>query len=285
MRQAVKIITVLGFIALAVWLLFAPEKQEPGDGKIHLKYWLVSASKGEMPYHMTEFNRTHPNIIVEPTLLPWNEHEKKILTSILSENPPDVVFLVTPVAKWATRLALTPLDSLIKRDKFDTTAFFPALWKEMSFQNHVYSVPLYSNAYAFFYNKRIFKEAGLNPEKPPRTWDEVMEYSKKITMKDAKGNYSRMGFIPTYGNAQTAIIMAWELGAKILSNSGTKVNLTDPAVVKAMDWMVKYHDVFPLKEVSTFSAGFGYADQHGFISEKVAMMILDNSFPRPVKAI
>lgn len=279
MKQAIKIFLALAAITALAFVLFMPEGKEKGDGKTHLKYWLVSASKEEMPFHMTEFTHTHPNIIVEPTLLPWNEHEKKILTSILSENPPDVVFLVTPVAKWATRLALIPLDSLIKRDSFDSSVFFPALWNEMKFQNRIYSLPLYSNAYAFFYNKKLFKEAGLDPEKPPRTWTEVMEYSKILAKKDAKGNYTRMGFIPTYGNIQTAIIMAWELGAEILGGNGTKVNLSNPPVVNALDWIVKYHDTFPLKEVSTFSAGFGFADQHGFTSEKVAMMILDNSFP------
>jgi ABC-type glycerol-3-phosphate transport system substrate-binding protein len=62
---------------------------------------------------------------VEATPLPWNEHEKKILTAILSEDPPDVVNLVTPVAKWASRLALTPLDEFIERDSFRQFNIFP----------------------------------------------------------------------------------------------------------------------------------------------------------------
>lgn len=282
MKQIIKIVLSLAALIAMGLFLFMPDSKPPADGKIRLKYWMVSAMK-ELPFHVTEFNRTHQNIIVESTPLPWNEHEKKILTSILSENPPDVVFLVTPVAKWATRLALTPLDDLIKRDSFDSSIFFSALWDEMKFKDHIYALPLYSNSYAFFYNKRLFREAGLDPEKPPRTWNEVLEYSSKLIKKDSKGNFTQMGFIPTYGNIQTSVIMAWELGAQMLSNDGAKVSLTNKPTLDAFNWIVNFYNQYNLKDISTFVAGFGFAEQHGFISEKLGMMILDNSFPDQIK--
>ncbi len=278
MKQLLKIILSLAVFTAMGLFLFLPDAKPPDDGKIRLRYWMVSGLQ-ETPFHVTEFNRTHEKIIVEPTALPWNEHEKKILTSVLSENPPDIVFLVTPVAKWATRLALTPLDDLIKQDSFDSSIFFSALWNEMRFRNNIYALPLYSNSYAFFYNKKLFRQAGLDPEKPPKTWSEVLKYSSKLTKKDSEGNFTQMGFIPTYGNVQTSIIMAWELGAKILSDDGTKVSLTNQPTVDAFNWLVNFYDQYKLKDVSTFIAGFGFAEQHGFISEKLAMMILDNSFP------
>ncbi len=282
MKQIIKIVLSLAALIAMGLFLFMPDSKPPADGKIRLKYWMVSAMK-ELPFHVTEFNRTHQNIIVESTPLPWNEHEKKILTSILSENPPDVVFLVTPVAKWATRLALTPLDDLIKRDSFDSSIFFSALWDEMKFKDHIYALPLYSNSYAFFYNKRLFREAGLDPEKPPRTWNKVLEYSSKLIKKDSKGNFTQMGFIPTYGNIQTSVIMAWELGAQMLSNDGAKVSLTNKPTLDAFNWIVNFYNQYNLKDISTFVAGFGFAEQHGFISEKLGMMILDNSFPDQIK--
>jgi len=282
MKQIIKIVLSLAVLIAMGLFLFMPDSKPPNDGKIRLKYWMVSAMK-EQPFHVTEFNRTHENIIVEPTPLPWNEHEKKILTSILSENPPDLVFLVTPVAKWATRLALTPLDDLIKRDSFDSTIFFSALWSEMRFKDNIYALPLYSNSYAFFFNKKLFREAGLDPENPPKTWDDVLEYSSWLIKKDEKGNFKQMGFIPTYGNVQTSIIMAWELGAQILSIDGAKVNLTNQPTIEAFNWTVNFYSQFNIKDVSTFIAGFGFAEQHGFISEKIAMMVLDNSFPDQIK--
>jgi multiple sugar transport system substrate-binding protein len=110
-----------------------------------------------------------------------------------------------------------------------------------------------------------------------------MSYSSKLTKKDSRGNFTQMGFIPTYGNIQSSLIMAWELGARMLSDDGSKVSLTNEPTLGAFNWLVNYYDKYRLKEVSSFQAGFGFADQHGFISEKLAMMVLDNSFPDQIK--
>jgi ABC-type glycerol-3-phosphate transport system substrate-binding protein len=283
MRDKIKL--AAGIIAVIVIMaaLFVPTAKKKDDGKIHIRYWYVTGAKELVPYHVSKFNASQDRIVVEPTALPWNEHEKKVLTSILSEDPPDVINLVTPVAKWASRMALVPLDELIKRDSFSDTIFFPALWKEMLWQNRVFAIPLYSNSYAFFYNKKLFRQAGLDPEKPPHTWDEVKEYARRLTKKDAKGNFTQMGFIPQYGNLQTSMLMAWELGADFLSPDGKKVELSSRPLIDALEWEVKYFDEYPLEKVSTFMAGFGYADQHGFLSGKVAMMVLDNTFLDQIK--
>ena len=278
MWKKIKVAGGISIVALLLLALFIPSSKKINDGKIHIRYWYVTGAKEQIPYHVKEFNSIQDSIVVEPTALPWNEHEKKILTAVLSDNPPDIVNLVTPVAKWASRMALVPLDDLIEKDNFDTSVFFPALWDEMKWQNRIFAIPLYSNSYAFFYNKRLFREAGLDPDKPPVTWDEVKKYSRLLTKKDNKGRYTQMGFIPHYGNLQTSILMAWELGAKFLTDNGTKVNLDNPQLIKAFNWEIDYFNEYPLDKVTTFMSGFGYAEQHGFISEKVAMMILDNTF-------
>jgi ABC-type glycerol-3-phosphate transport system substrate-binding protein len=283
MRDRIKYTAAAAAVFIILAALFLPTAEKKSDGKIHIRYWYVTGAKEVVPYHVSKFNASQDSIVVEPTALPWNEHEKKVLTAILSENPPDVINLVTPVAKWASRMALVSLDELIKRDSFSDTIFFPSLWKEMIWQNKVFAVPLYSNSYAFFYNKKLFRQAGLDPEKPPRTWDEVKEYSRKLTKRDIKGNYTQVGFIPNYGNLQTSVIMAWQMGAKFLSPDGKQVKLNCKPMADALDWEVKYFDEYPLNKISSFMAGFGYADQHGFLSGKVAMMVLDNTFLDQIK--
>ncbi len=283
MWEKIKVASGIILAAIVAGFLFMPSSKKPDDGKIHLQYWYVSGDKEQIPYHVREFNSSQDSIVVDCTPLPWNEHEKKILTAILSGNPPDVVNLVSPVAKWASRFALVPLDSLMKEDSFDSTIFFPSLWDEMRWRNRIYAVPLYSNSYAFFYNKSLFKEAGLDPNKPPVTWDQVLEYSLKLTKRDVNGRITQIGFIPNYGNLSTAMLMAWELGARFLTNDGTKVDLVNPAMVKALTWVTNFYNVYNFNDVSSFKAGFGFADQQGFISQKVAMMVLDNTFPDQIK--
>ncbi|MCK7528622.1 MAG: hypothetical protein MZV64_69250 [Ignavibacteriales bacterium] len=76
------------------------------------------------------------------------------------------------------------------------------------------------------------------------------------------------------------VIMAWELGAQMLSSDGAKVSLANQPTLDAsqLDRLI-FIISMSIKDVSTFIAGFGFAEQHGFISEKLAMMVLDNSFP------
>jgi multiple sugar transport system substrate-binding protein len=269
-------------VIFLVWDSLPPPS--PVDGKVHLRYWTITGMKDVVPEFARSFSRTNDSIVVETTPIPWQEHEKKILTAVVSGNPPDVVNQVTPVAKWASRLALLALDEYIRRDRFDTTVFFPSLWDEMRYRRHVYAVPVFSGSYALFYNKKLFREAGLDPEKPPQTWKEVWELNDRFLARDHAGRIVRMGFIPNYGNLQTFMVMSWEMGAKFLSDDGKTVTLADSAVRTALGWIADFYTRYGVDDVAAFMGGFGFAEQHGFIAGKVAMMVLDSSFPDQIKA-
>jgi multiple sugar transport system substrate-binding protein len=269
----------LAIVAFGVLLLLDPSTvSQPEDGKIYIRYWYIVGANDDVMYHARAFNESQDSIVVISTPIPWQEHEKKILTAILSGNPPDVVSQFVPVVKWASRLALTPLDEFIERDALDREIFFPALWEEMQWQGKTFALPVNSASYAFFYNKRLFREAGLDPEGPPRTWDEVREFASVLTRRDERGRLAGAGFLPHYGNLHTAILRAWQEGARFTSDGGRRVNMTDPAVVRALEWCVELVGEQGLREVTSFVAGFGMGEQHGFLSEKVAMMVLDMSF-------
>jgi multiple sugar transport system substrate-binding protein len=147
----------------------------------------------------------------------------------------------------------------------------------MKYGTHVFGMPAYTGSFAFFYNKSLFGEAGLNPEKPPRTWDEVREYSKKLT-KEVSGSLTQIGYIPSYGNLETSFIMSLELGAEYQKENSAVANLTDPKIVRSFEEEIKLLNEIPVEEINKFIGGFGYGTQHGFVSGKVAMMILDNTF-------
>ena len=278
MTAKLKNIFVIGAVIIFCVLFFIEgEKSEVHTDRHHIRYWYVSTDKDEVPYRVKRFNEIQDSIFVDSTPIPWNENEKKVLTSILSGNPPDVVSLLAPVPRWASRLALNSLDDLIKRDNFDSTMIFPALWQEVKYNNKTYAIPTRTSSYALFYNKKLFREAGLDENKPPKTWDEVIEYSKKIT-KEENQKYIQAGFIPTYGNLQTSILMAYQLEADFMSKDGTKSQLDNPEMIKALQWVVDYIDEYGIDKTTALLAGFGIADQHGFIKGKIGMMVLDYSF-------
>lgn len=272
------------FFISCIWLMFFYSNEDiaPDDGKIHVRYWRATGQKDAISYPVSQFNKIQDSIFIDVTTIPWMEHEKKILTAVLSGNPPDLISQFNPVAQWASRMSLTPLDEFMAHDNFDSTIFFPALWQEMKWYGETFALPIKTASYAFFYNNKLFRKAGLDPNKPPKTWDDVIEYSKKLTKYDDDGNITQAGFIaeygilPNHGDMPTAMLMAWQLGAKFISDDGSRIQFTDPKVVRALQWVTDFHKQHDIKKLTTFISSFGFAEQHAFLSDKVAMMCLQN---------
>ena len=180
----------LGFFAIAVaWFLFGynPEEKVYDDGKIHIEYWTMTGQKDQVSYVVDSFNEMQDRIVVKRVVVPWQEHEKKVLTAILSGNPPDVMIQLTPLSQWASRMALIPIDEFIQKDQFDTTVFFPALWKEMNWRGSIFGLPARTASYALFYNNQLFRDAGLDPARPPRTWKDLRDYANRMVKYDENG--------------------------------------------------------------------------------------------------
>jgi ABC-type glycerol-3-phosphate transport system substrate-binding protein len=282
-----QIALVLGAVALGAFMLWDPAKPiEYEDGKTHIQYWNIAPLVHAVPPHITLYNESQDSVVVHPTPIPWQEHEKKILTAILSGDPPDVISQFVPVVRWASRMALRPLDDFIEETQFDSSVIFPALWDEVQWQGRTFAIPIRTASYAFFFNKDAFREVGIDPETPPGTWEEVRAFARQLDKWDESGNLVRAGFLPGFspghtgilGNMTTASIQAWELGAQFLNDDGTEVNLASPEMIQAAQWSVDYYDDYDLGEVAAFVGGLGTGEQHGFLSGKLAMIVLDMSF-------
>lgn len=282
MRAALLTLRRVGLGALlaagAALLLWDPAAAPPEDGKIRLRYWYVVGADDAVPYHARRFNAIQDEIVVEATPIPWQEHEKKILTAVLSGEPPDVVSQFIPVVKWASRMALTPLDAYIEDAGLDSARFFPALWDEMTWEGHVFALPVNSASYALFYNKALFREAGLDPARPPATWAELEEAARRLTRRDARGRLTQVGLLPDEGNLHATTLMAWQRGAEFLSQDGATVRLATPEVTAALEWLRAYYAGYDLRAMRAFAAGLGEGEQHGFLAGRLALAILDMSY-------
>lgn len=269
---------VAGFLGVAFLLVWNPQRAEPDDGRVHIRYWYIVGADDSIPYHARRFNEVQDSIFVDATPIPWNEHEKKILTAVLSGDPPDVVSQFVPVVKWASRLALTPLDGLIESSGLDSTLFFEALWDEMRWDGQVFALPINSTSYALFYNREHFREVGLNPDVPPVTWEELKTDARLLTVRGAGGRIERAGFVPDYGNLPTSSLMSWQLDAEFLSPDGATVRLDLPATETALQWMADFYNEYGINDLKAMTSSLGSADQHGFLSGRISMAVLDLSY-------
>jgi len=100
----------------------------------------------------------------------------------------------------------------------------------------------------------LFVKAGLDPNRPPKTWNELWQYADKITKKDSKGDYEVLGFNPMY--AQSYFWMyVWGNGGDFLDKDGNLV-VNSPIVVKSLTEWKQMVDRLGLEKIQKFNATY-----------------------------
>ncbi|UVI31244.1 ABC transporter substrate-binding protein [Paenibacillus spongiae] len=229
-----------------------------------------------------EFNKTHAGIEIVPQSMPGSggydtQDLSKLTAAIASGSPPDVVNLNAPfIMEVASRGILMPLDEYIEKSNFDLSRFYPYTVKEMTFQGKIWGLPVGIDDRILYYNKDMMANAGLDPESPPVTWDELLEYGQKMTIKDDKGGFKQIGFIPNFGNSWLYLYSIQNNG-KYLDDEGKKVLLNSPENVEALEFMVKGYDMLGgAKKINAYSSTFQGGANDPFLTGKVAMVTNGN---------
>ncbi len=134
-----------------------------------------------------DFEHKYPNIHVEVEAVPNDQIQQKIFTYAAAGMLPDVVGLQgVGIEPFASNGNLLDIAALVKKDKLDREFF--SLEAATGLNGKVYGLPLYGGTDALFYNPKLFQEAGLNPNEPPKTWEQLLNDAKKLT-KPEKGQY------------------------------------------------------------------------------------------------
>jgi len=94
----------------------------------------------------------------------------------------------------------TAVQDYVDQEKYDLSDFEAAMLSSYTIDGRLVAMPFNSSSVILYYNKKLFQEAGLDPQKPPRTFDEVSAYARKLTKKDADGKVLVSGLsISVYG--------------------------------------------------------------------------------------
>src|SRR3989441_1057242 len=180
----------------------APGKDVKPAAKI--TWWhAMSGINGEaLNKIVTNFNNSQSNIKVEAVFQgSYDDLLTKLNTALASNAAPALVQVYDIGQRYMYDSAqVVPMQAFIDRDKFETKDFEPAVLNYYKYQDKLQSMPFNSSSAILYYNKDAFKEAGLDPEKPPVTFSEVADAAKKLTKKDSSGQVVRYGFGPSiYG--------------------------------------------------------------------------------------
>jgi ABC-type glycerol-3-phosphate transport system substrate-binding protein len=191
-----------------------------------------------------DYSTAHPGITFTLTLIGGGAGRlDKLAAAVVGGTAPDVV-QETGAPEQGTAGYLTPLNDYVKRDKsFNQPEIFDGPWRRCTFFDQVWAVPVICDDRGLYFNKALFREAGLDPDKPPKTWDELEQAAVKLTRKTGSG-YDRIGFIPLYGNVEIYSYILMN-GGEIERFSGKdKVELlfNNTTAVQAADAIVRLYD-------------------------------------------
>lgn len=218
-----------------------------------LEFWTLSLKPTYTDYVeglRTSFEAANPGESVEWLDLPERVLFLKLLASLAAGMPPDLVNIGTPEAyRLATRQALVSTDDLVS--EADRRRYFPQFWTSVRVRGRDHCIPWYVSIRLLMYNKRIFTEAGLDPARPPRTWDDIEAVARAIRKS---GQY---GFLP-----EIRMLDDWQMdGLPILtppkddadpSVDTRRAAFATPAHAARLEWYARLYrdDIIPAETLT-----------------------------------
>lgn len=201
-------------------------------------------------------------------------YEDVLLTDMINRQSPNLFMMLnTWLPKYAQRIVAMP-EGIMTMDEFEK--YFPRVAQEdLVAEGKIYSLPLYVDTLALFYNKDMFYNAGYI--QPPATWSEFTDYVTKLTIKGEGGKLERLG--AAVGGAEKVdrsqdILMLLVMQNNLKSNknpSGNLVSFQTPEAVRAVTYYTDFAD--PRKKAYTWDYAQQMYSIDAFTAEKAAMSI------------
>lgn len=195
--------------------------------------------------YIAKFKEANPDIEVNAVYSGnYTDTTTKALTAAKSGAPPAVaVLLATDIFTLIDEDVVEPVGEFVKNDadKAWLAGFMPAYLKSAQVGGKLWSIPFQRSTAVLYYNKDAFASAGLDPNKPPKTWAEMVAMGKAVTQKDASGKVTRWGVgIPgNIGSSQWLFgALVAQNGGRLMNDEGTETYLTDQKVVDALQFWV-----------------------------------------------
>ncbi len=208
------------------------KKDDSGSGVV-IHFWQFWDLAVIQPL-VDEFEAQHPGVRVEVEQLTWATGLEKIQAALASGTQPDVCELGST---WLPRFSYEGvLDDVTTVYEAERDSFL--MWESALWNGRAYGLPWVQGSRVLFVNRALFRRAGLDPDRPPQTWDELLEASKQIGQLGT-GIY---GFGQNIGERYVLykkfMAFAWGNGGDVFDETGTVV-LNSPAVLEALEFYLK----------------------------------------------
>ncbi len=223
---------------------------------------------------IADFEKENPDIKVNAIYAGnYNDARIKALAALKSGKPAQTsVMFSIDIYELIEQGAIVAFDDIVKTadEKKWLKSFYPALMENGKTQGKTWGIPFQRSTIVMYYNKDAFRAAGLDPEKPPATWDELVSAGKKLTKKSG-GNVEQWGaMIPSTGYPYWMFgALAMQNGQTLMNGDGNKTHFDAPATIEALQFwkdLGNKHGIMPSGTIE-----WGTLRQN-FLEGKTAMM-------------
>jgi multiple sugar transport system substrate-binding protein len=243
-----------------------PVAEKPAE-KVKIEFWAMQFEETTNNWWKKwtqEFNKTHDNIEVKVSIVPGDAWAQKLKAAQAAGKAPDIVTMnyggIAPAVEQGQILSLDEYtDPNVWGDLYENVEEF------VTVKGKHYAYPkLVEPSAVLFYRKDFFKEVGLDPEKPPVTWDQMIEYGKKLT-KEGRYGLHAAGNAPDFSWSTWGIQM--NTGHRPISDDWSKATVMDYAPLLTYFKRMYEENIVPKQPLAC------YACSNDFGEGKVAMSV------------
>ena len=261
--------------ATTLTLCCADQEKVDSDGRRIIHFWHAMGGPlgAVLDPMIEEFNALQDSIrVVGISMGNYTALSQKIMASVAAGNPPE---LAQAYEAWTSQLIksniIVSLDDFIEgEDGLSEESFsdlLPVFIRNCRVEGKIWSFPFNKSVRSIYYNKDLFQRMGLEPDRPPRTWDDLLEMATVLTV-DHDGD----GTPDQWGTA--AQISSWmfenfhlQNGGSLLSPDRKRVAYDTPEGVEALEF---YYKLVGRKDIGYLTGGFEY--QNDFLAGKVGII-------------
>lgn len=214
-----------------------------------------------------------PNITVTDTVKPFGDIWTANVAAVSAgSGMPDVIISDRPtLPRDAEAGVYTDLQEWADRDGVTRDQFYDWAWDQTLYEGSTYGIPHETDVTVLFWNKQLFQEAGLDPEDPPETWEELEEYADALDVQNADGSYERIAFFPLWNRGVD--IWQYTNDSDMIAADGTP-QINNEKMVETVEWIKSWVDRYGgWQNLQTFRNQYSAPPNDLFMGGGVAMLV------------
>ena len=272
-------------VLLLMGALFASLRHgcdDAGGGKTSIRFWcgFTGPDGRTMLRLIKRFNRENPDVHVLMQRMDWSTYYNKLFVAGLGGRAPEVfISHVDNLERFRRANFLEPVDPFLSGDHgIDENELLPNIWEAVEREGQHFGLPLDIHPLGLYYNKNLFREAGLvdaagNPL-PPATREEFLDAARRLRKdKDHDGVVDQWGYVFTWHRTNVFTVMK-QFGGAMFNEDASASTLADPRNVEALQFcadLIHKHKVAPSPE--NFDSWIGFRQGRvGMVFEGVYML-------------